>query len=256
MSEPAYQNPLGDRFHTVNSLALQHWLGVLSDSKSGQILVNRALVRAYGIMWNKVFSFLLRREERTQQVITPMEPLVGEDNATVTMPILGLGNPELDRQIVVVNVLSAGMKPADLFRDLLLEVHTEACVHMDHIGAERKIDADGNITHTEVGSHKSCKITKGAIFLAPDPMGATGSSAVARLNPYGDLEAESGNVFSLFVFIHAIVTPDYLRRIAEFGDERVHVFTGRVDRGLTANGYIYPGAGGIGERSNRRPTGD
>lgn len=250
MNEPAFENPLGDRFHSVNSLALQHWLGVLSDRESGQKRVNESLERIYAIMWNKVFSFLLRRGERTRKVATPMEQFVGEDQATVTMPIL-----DSNGHIVVVNILSAGMKPSNLFRDLLLEIHPEDRVHMDHIGAERQTDDCGRITGTALGSFKSCKITNGVIFLAPDPMGATGSSDIATIERYHALEHETGGIFSLFILVHAIVTPECLRRIAAFGDDRVHVFAGRVDLGLTPKGYIYPGAGGIGERSNGRPMG-
>ncbi|MDO8435622.1 MAG: uracil phosphoribosyltransferase [bacterium] len=255
MNESASTNALGDRLHGVNSLAMQHWLGVLSDRDSGQRRVNLALRRIYELLWNKTFSFVMRREERSQQVITPMAALVGEENATVTMPILGSGNSINDRHIIVVNILSAGMVPAEVVRDRLLEVHPDKLVHMDHIGAERQTDERGHVTGTALGSFKSCNITNGAIFLAPDPMGATGSSAIATLERYRALEDQYGEVFSLFIFMHAIVAPEHLARIAAFDDPRVHVFAGRVDKGLTAKGYIVPGAGGLGERSNGRPMG-
>jgi uracil phosphoribosyltransferase len=101
--------------------------------------------------------------------------------------------------------------------------------------------------------------------LIPDPMGATGSTILRAVSHYIENYGTPSKIISMPI----IVTPEYLRAVHD-GIDNLVVYAGRLDRGLSEedvlasplgsawererglneNGYIVPGAGGMGEVLN------
>lgn len=249
-------NPLGDRFILFDDPYLLYWAGQLSDRRSGQRRVNKALRRIYPELWKQAFRFLLEQDGVETNVTTPMADYVPEEDATCTFL-----SPPKHQELVVVDVLSAGFVPAEVIRRRALEVYDEHRVHIDHIGAERVTDGVGRVVGTDISTFKSACVLQNATLIVPDPVGATGTSLVMTIKRYYELERELGQRFTRCLILHLVVVHQALKAIAALDDPRIHVFAARMDKGLTIadpergipGGYVFgPGVGGVGERSNGR----
>lgn len=168
-------------------------------------------------------------------------------------------------RVVVVDVMRGGILPAQVCFELLNLVLPSESVRLDHLGVARRCDDDGRILGAEVGARKVGGSTEGTIVVLPDPMGATGSTARAVLDHLTEHHGRPARV----VCLPLIATPEYLRATLD-RDERVVVHAYRIDRGMSSpeilgtvpgsewerergiddQGYIVPGAGGLGEVLN------
>lgn len=166
-------------------------------------------------------------------------------------------------RVVVANVLRAGNVPSLVCFEELGGVLEPEGLRMDHFQFARKADEEGHVVGVEGGLQKVGGSIADAVLLVPDPMGATGSTLEALLEEYRRRDA--GRPAAILA-LHLMVTPEYLRRALAL-DERLEVFAGRLDRGLSPpdvlalrpgeawerergldeHGYIVPGAGGVGE---------
>jgi uracil phosphoribosyltransferase len=124
----------------------------------------------------------------------------------------------------------------------------------------------GEVTGAAIAAAKIGGPIEDAILVIPDPMGATGGSLCHVLDHYAAIGAGAPRKI---VFVHLIVTPEYVRRVhAAHPDVSIHAI--RLDRafsspaalerlpgalaaeerGLDGHQYIVPGAGGLGEVLN------
>ena len=169
-------------------------------------------------------------------------------------------------RVITVGVARAGLVPSQICFETLLDCLDRRHVRQDHVFISRKTDAGGRVIGSDLSGSKIGGIVKNTVVFIPDPMGATASSMCAVVDLY---KKHHGGPPAKILALHAIVTPEYLRRMTADHPE-VHVYTVRLDRGLSPpdvlstppgthwdrecglndHQYIVPGAGGIGEVLN------
>ncbi|MBK7643090.1 MAG: uracil phosphoribosyltransferase [Planctomycetes bacterium] len=168
-------------------------------------------------------------------------------------------------EVVVVDIIRAGIVPAQVCFELLVSLLDEQRVRLDHLTMARRSDAQGHVTGVDLSGSKIGGRIEGSVLLLPDPMGATGATTVRALRHYAEHWGKPAKVIALPM----IATPEYLRAVLEANAELV-VYTARLDRGLSdaevlatipgthwdrekgldEQSYIVPGAGGMGEVIN------
>ncbi len=168
-------------------------------------------------------------------------------------------------QVVVVDIVRAGIVPSQVCFELLGTILPERNVRLDHLSMSRVADDHGQVVGVDLSGSKIGGSVEGATMLLPDPMGATGGTTVRALRHYFEHHGRPARVVALPM----IATPEYLRVVLDAFPELV-VYTARVDRGLSdaetlarvpgeawskergldAKSYIVPGAGGMGEIIN------
>ncbi len=168
-------------------------------------------------------------------------------------------------KIVVIDVIRGGMIPAQTIFELLTLVMPIESLRLDHLNMQRIAGQDGHVARVDLSGSKVGGSIEGATLILPDPMGATGATMVRALE---HLIAEHGQPAQI-VMLPLIGTPEFLRTVLDF-DDRVSVYAGRLDRGMSPAGvlgeapgarwaeesglddedYIVPGAGGVGELLN------
>jgi len=168
-------------------------------------------------------------------------------------------------RVVIVDVVRAGILPAQTCFEMLTSVLPDETVRLDHLTMARVSDAGGAVTGVDLSGSKIGGPVDGAILLLPDPMGATGSTTVRAVGHYLEHHGRPARV----VAMPMMATPEYLRAVLG-AFEDVVVYTARLDRGLSPpealealpgerwdlerglndRGYIVPGAGGMGEVLN------
>ncbi len=168
-------------------------------------------------------------------------------------------------KVVVVDVIRAGIVPAQVCFEVLAGLLPSENLRLDHLNMARRSAPDGQILGVDLSGSKVGGSVDGAILLIPDPMGATGATTVRLVDHY----LEHYGVPASIITMPMIATPEYLRVVlAKF--ERLSIYTARLDRGLSSDqvlaaapglhwslerglddkGYIVPGAGGMGEVLN------
>lgn len=178
-----------------------------------------------------------------------------------------LREPILDptTKVVICDVVRAGIVPSQVCFERLLSVLPDSSLRLDHLNMSRISDADGHVTGVDLSGSKVGGSVEGAVLLIPDPMGATGSTILRAVSHYLENYGTPAKIISMPI----IVTPEYLRAVND-GIDNLVVYAGRLDRGLSdddvlasplgaswdrerglnENGYIVPGAGGMGEVLN------
>lgn len=170
------------------------------------------------------------------------------------------------QRVVVVDVARAGILSAQLFYDHFNEALDPAGVRQDHMFVSRTTGANNEVTGASISAAKIGGPIEGALLVIPDPMGATGGSLCRVLDHYAAIGAGTP---AKVVFVHLIVTPEYVQRVhAAHPEVSIHAI--RLDRafsspaalerlpgalpaeerGLDGHQYIVPGAGGLGEVLN------
>lgn len=166
-------------------------------------------------------------------------------------------------RVVIGTVARAGVLPSlTCFRALCGLLNPEG-VRQDYFAVGRTTDAQEHVTGADVRYKKIGGTLTDAVLLLPDPMGATGGTLIETLAAY---RAAGAGTPRHTAALHLIVTPEYIRRIANDAPD-VEVFALRLDRGLSdpevlatvpgtwpdrerglnEKSYIVPGAGGLGE---------
>lgn len=169
-------------------------------------------------------------------------------------------------KVVTVDIARAGTLPSQIAFEALCRLLDPDCVRQDHVYMNRVTDDAGAVQGVSVSGSKIGGGVDRAVVLFPDPMGATGESMTRAMSMYKAME---GGPPRRVVAIHLIVTPEYLRRLADEHPDAV-VYAVRLDRGmsepeilktglgerwseergLNEKHYIVPGAGGLGEILN------
>jgi len=150
---------------------------------------------------------------------------------SVTTPLAKASGCRLQREVVLVPVLRAGLGMLDSILQLIPHAR------VGFIGLKRE-----ETTLRATSYHKSLPpdLSPFEVILI-DPMLATGGSAVAAM----DLLVELGAIQVRMV--NLVAAPEGIRRVhARYPN--LPIFTAAVDRKLDEKGYILPGLGDAGDR--------
>lgn len=250
----AHQYP--SQVHIIDDLFARNGLTRLCHANTRQADVWRTVRSLYKeVLLRRVINELFPRTEAV--VPTPMFKEHGQ-RGTLTAEVI---NPMT--QVVIATLLRAGDMPSAACFSRLVGVLNDGCVRQDFLGASRTTDAEHHVTGTAISYQKSSPLA-GRILLIPDPMGATGGTIIQALESYSPEEVAKAQAIAT---IHLIISPEYIRRITT-AYPQIHIFTLRVDRGMSApevlahapgdlleqeygltdKAYIVPGAGDMGFR--------
>jgi len=151
-------------------------------------------------------------------------------HATVTTPLREADATLVDREVVAIPVLRAGLGLLPPVLELLPRVS------VGYIGLER----DEETAVARIYYNKLPKL-EGKVPLLLDPMLATGGSAAQAL----DLIKEAGGVEPRFICV--VAAPEGVKVVEERHPE-VHIYAAALDEGLNSKAYIVPGLGDFGDR--------
>ncbi|HEY4417850.1 MAG TPA: uracil phosphoribosyltransferase [Verrucomicrobiae bacterium] len=150
---------------------------------------------------------------------------------SVRTPLASTVGQQLQREVVLVPVLRAGLGMLDAILQLIPHAH------VGFIGLKRE-----ETTLRAMFYHKSLPKNLGRFeILLIDPMLATGGSTVAAL----DLLLEQGAKHIRVV--NLVAAPEGIKTVRE-SHPRIPIFTAAVDTKLNEKGYIIPGLGDAGDR--------
>jgi len=192
---------------------VQHNLTRLRDRRTGAQEFRRVL--------SEVAALMLYEATRSFAV-TPV---------SVRTPLAAAGGFRLQREVVLVPVLRAGLGMLDSILQLIPHAR------VGFIGLKRE-----ETTLRATSYHKSLPpdLNPFEVILI-DPMLATGGSAVAAMDFLRELGAKRVRLVNL------VAAPEGVRRVRAHYPE-LPIFTAAVDRKLNERGYILPGLGDAGDR--------
>lgn len=150
--------------------------------------------------------------------------------ATVTTPLEDASASYIDREVVAIPVLRAGLGLLGPVLDLLPKVS------VGYIGLER--DEETAIARIY---YRKLPPLAGKIPLLLDPMLATGGSGAQAI----DLIKEAGGDGTRMICV--VAAPEGVRAIEERHPD-VQIFTAALDQGLDDRAFILPGLGDFGDR--------
>jgi uracil phosphoribosyltransferase len=149
----------------------------------------------------------------------------------VQTPLARTNGFQLEREVVLVPVLRAGLGMLDSILQLIPHAH------VGFIGLKRE-----ETTLRAMFYHKSLPENLGRFeTVLIDPMLATGGSAVAALDLLIGQGAKNIRMVNL------VAAPEGIRNVRK-KHPRVPIFTAAVDEKLNGRGYIIPGLGDAGDR--------
>ncbi len=246
----------GERVHLLDNLYIRSAVAKLSTSKV-RLPETIGLLRAvYEGLFLAAAQELPRQTLSLPTRMNEAHPKEGVVRAEVLDP---------SANIVVCDVIRAGLVPSQVVFERLLSVLPEERIRLDHLNLARVADASGAVTGVDLSGSKIGGSVEGATLIIPDPMGATGSTAVRAVEHYRELHGKPARV----VLLPMIATPEFLSCVLR-EIEDVVVYIARLDRGLSDadvleslpgthwdrerglndQSYIVPGAGGMGEVLN------
>jgi uracil phosphoribosyltransferase len=192
---------------------VQHNLTRLRDERTDPQEFRRVLGEVAALMlYEATRSFAVRRVS----VTTPLEPTRGS---------------QLEREVVLVPILRAGLGMLDSILQLVPHAR------VGFIGLKRE-----ETTLAASFYHKSLPpdLSKFEVVLI-DPMLATGGSTVAAMDLLTELDVKRVRLVNL------VAAPEGIRRVRK-SYPLLPIFTAAVDRCLNEKGYILPGLGDAGDR--------
>jgi uracil phosphoribosyltransferase len=152
-------------------------------------------------------------------------------SVTVDTPLARARGFQLQREVVLVPVLRAGLGMLDSILQLL------PYARVGFIGLKRQ-----ETTFEAMFYHKSLPPDLSAFeVILIDPMLATGGSAVAAMNLLTDLDVKR------VCMVNLVAAPEGIRRVRQHYPD-LPIFTAAVDSELNEKGYILPGLGDAGDR--------
>ncbi len=246
----------GKNVHLLNDPFLHTQLAKLCSIGTDQPLINELVQSIYSSLIRIVISHEFPQKiASTRSRMSEAHPVEGVFESPIIDP---------ETKVVSVNLARAGTYPSHLCYQTLNYLMNPKQVRQDHISIARQTNESHHVTGSLVSGHKIGGKIDDAIVLIPDPMGATGGTVVETLELY-----RAYGSAKKFIAIHCIVTPEYLKKVAQNHPE-VTVYAIRLDRGLSSqnvlqsvpgtywneekglneNDYIVPGGGGFGEIMN------
>ena len=192
---------------------VQHNLTRLRDKRTGPQEFRRVL--------SEVAALMLYEATRSFAV----EPV------TVTTPLAGAKGSRLQREVLLVPVLRAGLGMLDSILQLIPHAR------VGFIGLKRE-----ETTLRAMSYHKSLPSNMNRLeVILIDPMLATGGSAVAAMDLLTELGARRVRLVNL------VAAPEGIHRVHSHYPG-LPIFTAAIDKKLNEKGYIVPGLGDAGDR--------
>src|SRR5882762_5632710 len=149
----------------------------------------------------------------------------------VQTPLARTNGFQLEREVVLVPVLRAGLGMLDSILQLIPHAH------VGFIGLKRE-----EKTLRAMSYHKSLPSNMDRLeVILIDPMLATGGSAVAAMDFLSEVGAKRVRLVNL------VAAPEGIRLVHSHYPN-LPIFTAAVDRKLNEKGYIVPGLGDAGDR--------
>lgn len=247
----------GDKIHLVKDPYLFSLLERICSPEVNQPLLTMLIKKAYLGLFNQIISTSFERD----YIESPTRMMELHPEGIYKGQII-----KKDSKVVCVDLARAGMIPSQLFYEELNFIIDPTKIRQDHFYAARKVNQDNEVIGVDISGSKIGGDIDDAYVLLPDPMGATGGTICEAINYYKkSVEGKAKK----FITAHLIVTPEYIQKLTKQHPD-VEVFSLRLDRGLSspealnlkpgkllseekglnANQYIIPGAGGIGELIN------
>lgn len=245
----------GPQAHILSDAFLFTTLAKLCDPNCHQPLINQLL----NTLYREMVKTVVNMEFPLTQV--PLETRMKQYHPEACFQALVI---DPSTRVVCVNLARAGTVPSQICFDSFNYILNPEGVRQDHIAINRKVDDHNQVIGTNLGGVKIGGDVSGCVVVFPDPMGATGSTIETAMKIY----RKRGTAIK-YIAINLVITPEYLARlIPQFPDLTVyairldrglspkHVLESvpgtlwREERGLNANQYIVPGAGGLGEIIN------
>ena len=251
------QHHYGDRIHILENPLLSTALKRFSDPSTDPAGMLELLRTTYQYLAIDACG----REFGTVETQTPTR--MAETHREAGLLKAEVLNPETN--VVVVDIVRAGIVPSQVCFELLCSVLPAHQVRLDHLTLARTSDEQGRVTGVDLSGSKIGGSVEGAVLIMPDPMGATGSTTLRVLEHYQEQFGCPAKV----ILMPLICTPEYLRAVTQNHGHTV-VYSTRLDRGLSPahvqasvpgthweqergldeTSYIVPGAGGVGELLN------
>ncbi len=176
---------------------------------------------------------LFRRTLRELSTLMAYEALrdLGERPRSVTTPLAITSGSQLERPVVIMPILRAGLGMAEAVSEILPDA---AVGHIGMYRDEETLQPQQYLLRVPPGIGD-------AEVLVVDPMLATGNSGAAALDKLKGAGARRLRLICL------VGCPQGVRRIAETHPD-VPVYLAAMDDGLNDRGYIIPGLGDAGDR--------
>ena len=251
----------GPNCHILSDPYLLSLLARLCSEETTQPFINELVHSIYSSLLNTVVSHEF--PTHTQSIKTRMAGYHPKE-AFYHGPVINSDTP-----VVSVNLARAGTYPSHICYTALNYFMNPRTTRQDHISIGRTTDEQEKVTGSKVSGHKIGGSIQGSIVLFPDPMGATGSTLSEAIDLYKTMGAKSSEKALKYIALHCIVTPEYLKTMAEKHPD-VIIYAVRLDRGLSSEKvlrsvpgefwseerglnekhYIVPGGGGFGEIMN------
>jgi uracil phosphoribosyltransferase len=150
---------------------------------------------------------------------------------SVRTPLAPASGFQLQREVILVPVLRAGLGMLDSILQLIPHAH------VGFIGLKRE-----ETTLRAQFYHKSLPKNLGRFeVILIDPMLATGGSSVAALDLLIEQGAQHIRVVNL------VAAPEGIR-VVQKAHPKIPLFTAAIDKNLNEKGYIIPGLGDAGDR--------
>lgn len=247
----------GDNVHILKDPYLLTLIERIGAPETLQPILTDYVKKAYLGIFNQIVPYSFKK----QQVSTPTRMIQFHTEGVFNGDII-----DKNANVVCVDLARAGMIPSQLFYEELNYFINTSNVRQDHFYAARKVNEKNEVIGVDISGSKIGGDIKDAYVLLPDPMGATGGTICEAIKHYK--ENVDGNA-KKYITAHLIVTPEYIQRVTKEHPD-VEIYAARLDRGLSskkaleakpgtfpeeekglnANQYIVPGAGGVGELLN------
>lgn len=197
----------------LNHALIKHKLSIMREEKTSNYIFKQNLDE---------IAMLMAYE------VTKDYPLKEKEIET---PICKTTGYELDKDIILVPILRAGVGLVDGFRRII------PTAKVGHIGMYR--DEETHEPHEYY-----CKLPspiEERLIIVTDPMLATGGSAVDAID---QIKKHGGKKIK---FMCIIAAPEGLEKLHKAHPD-VQIYVGHLDRQLNENAYICPGLGDAGDR--------
>ncbi|MCB0350475.1 MAG: uracil phosphoribosyltransferase [Bdellovibrionales bacterium] len=251
------QHEYGQQVHILNDQCLNQFLIKLGQPHTEQPQLNFYVESIYETLLQTAINLFFPK--KFQKYETRM--IDAHSEAIVEGDFL-----DSDTRVVTVNLARAGALPSQVCYERLNYLFKPKNIRQDHVFVARKTNNNGQVTGVDYSGSKIGGDIENKIVLFPDPMGATGGTICQAADLY---KKEVKGAAQKIIALHLIVTPEYIKRIKNECPEII-VLAARIDRGLSsaralaampgaypeeekglnAQQYIVPGAGGVGELLN------
>lgn len=251
------EHKYGEQIHILKDPYLLTLLERISSPETVQPLLTSYVKKAY----SGIFNHMAASAFKLNTVSSPTRMIDLHEEGVYHGEII-----DPTSKFVCVDLARAGMIPSQLFYEELNYFITPSNIRQDHFYAARMINEKNEVVGVDISGSKIGGDIDQAYVLLPDPMGATGGTICEAITHYK--EKVEGKALK-FITAHLIITPEYINKVKSVHPD-VEVYSIRLDRGLStdkalksipgtfpeeekglnANQYIVPGAGGVGELLN------